>query len=226
MSIFDIAGPIMVGPSSSHTAGACKIGQFASALFHHKPKKVIFNLHGSFAEVFMGHATDKALLGGVLRFRTSDPRIKHSFEIADERGLKYEFKKVDLGANAHPNSVKIELFDGQNQMSVVGQSVGGGMIEIIKVDDFDVHIKGRAGKRLSLVAVHDCCDDVAKTIHNEIEKFEGIQVAEEVGTSYRQKRLTIFGLEGRRMTIPEIKLLEKSISGLDFVRSLSKLQGE
>src|SRR3990167_5414835 len=97
LSIFDIAGPVMVGPSSSHTAGACKIGQFARALFHGTPNKVTFYLHGSFSEVYKGHATDRALLGGVLKFRTSDPRIKESFKIAKQKKIKYEFIKKDLG---------------------------------------------------------------------------------------------------------------------------------
>ena len=85
---FDIAGPIMVGPSSSHTAGAVKIGQMARALFDKTPTKVTFYLHGSFATVYKGHATDKALLAGVMKFRTADPRIKDAFKIAKEKGVK------------------------------------------------------------------------------------------------------------------------------------------
>ena len=109
LSIFDIAGPVMVGPSSSHTAGACKIGQFARALYHKTPKKVTFYLHGSFAEVYKGHATDLALLGGVMKFRTSDPRMKDSFQIAKEKNIEFEFKKKNLGNDFHPNTVKIVL---------------------------------------------------------------------------------------------------------------------
>ncbi|MEK7547642.1 MAG: L-serine ammonia-lyase, iron-sulfur-dependent subunit beta, partial [Patescibacteria group bacterium] len=125
LSIFDIAGPIMVGPSSSHTAGACKIGQFARALFHSTPKKVTFYLHGSFGEVYKGHATDKALLAGVMKFMTSDPRIKDSFEIAKEKEIKYEFITRDLGHAYHPNTVKIVLERGKYRMSVIGSSIGG-----------------------------------------------------------------------------------------------------
>ena len=91
-SLFDVAGPIMVGPSSSHTAGACKIGQIARALFRGTPKDVKFYLYGSFATVYQGHATDKALLAGVIKLWTSDPKIKDAFKIADKKKLKYKFK--------------------------------------------------------------------------------------------------------------------------------------
>lgn len=108
-SVFDIAGPIMVGPSSSHTAGACKIGQIARALFHGTPDKVTFILHGSFATVYKGHSTDRALVGGILKFKTSDPRIKKSFELAKKYGLQFDFKTADLGEKYHPNTVKVIL---------------------------------------------------------------------------------------------------------------------
>lgn len=108
-SIFDIAGPIMVGPSSSHTAGACKIGQLAQAIFDDKPDKVTFLLHGSFATVTQGHATDRALLGGIMKFKTSDPRIKEAFKYAKKFDIQYEFQRTDLGPKYHPNTVKIIL---------------------------------------------------------------------------------------------------------------------
>ncbi|MBT7736327.1 L-serine ammonia-lyase, iron-sulfur-dependent, subunit beta, partial [Candidatus Peregrinibacteria bacterium] len=109
LSVFDVAGPVMVGPSSSHTAGACKIGQFARALFHTTPTKATFYLHGSFAEVYKGHATDKALISGVMKLRTSDPRIKEAFKIAKAKHIECVFKKKDLGEKFHPNTVQIVL---------------------------------------------------------------------------------------------------------------------
>lgn len=223
LSIFDIAGPVMVGPSSSHTAGACKIGQFARALFHHTPHKVTFYLHGSFGEVYKGHATDMALLAGVMKFQTSDPRIKDSFAIADKSGLKYKFIVKDLGAKYHPNTVEIVLEKGKDRMSVIGSSIGGGMIEIVKIDDFDVHLKGRAGKYLSLVICHD---KEPKILHELIKKIEemGINVAEKVQNKYDNKVLTVLSIEGRRITLPEVLELEKNTKGIDFIRSLSKLQ--
>lgn len=224
LSIFDIAGPIMVGPSSSHTAGACKIGQFARALFHKTPKKVTFFLHGSFGEVYKGHATDRALLAGVMKFRTSDSRIKDSFKIAKEKKIDYKFIVKDLGAKFHPNTVKIVLEDSKRKMVVIGSSIGGGMIEIVKIDNFDVLIRGRAGKYLSLVVLHDPDPDILLELTAKIKDLN-ISVADIETTVYKKKMLSVLSLEGRRITLPEVLNLEK-IEGVEFVRSLSKLQKE
>lgn len=213
----------MVGPSSSHTAGACKIGQFARALFHKTPKKVTFYLHGSFGEVYKGHATDRALLAGVMKFQTSDPRIKDSFEIAHQKGIVYHFIKKNLGAKYHPNTVKIVMEKGNYKMSVVGCSIGGGMIEIVKIDNFNVHLKGRAGKYLSLVVCHDKNPHILPELIRKIKGL-GITVVETVQSSFQDKVFTVLSLDGRRITLPEVIELEKGSVGVDFIRSLSKLQ--
>jgi L-serine dehydratase len=225
LSIFDIAGPVMVGPSSSHTAGACKIGQFARALFHRTPKKVTFYLHGSFAEVYKGHATDLALLAGVMKFRTSDSRIKESFSIAKEKGIDYQFKTTNLGEKFHPNSVKIVIESPRHKMSVIGSSIGGGMIDIVQIDDFEVHIPGRAGKCLSLVVCHQQVPGVIPKLIKEIEKLD-INVAEVIKKDFKDKRLSVLGVEGRRITLQEVMTLEKNAENIEFIRSLSKLQSE
>ena len=223
LSIFDIAGPVMVGPSSSHTAGACKIGQFARALFHSTPKKVTFYLHGSFGEVYKGHATDRALLGGVMKFQTSDPRIRDSFEIAKEKKLKYEFIVKELGEKYHPNTVEIVLEDDTHKMSVIGCSIGGGMIEIVKIDNFDVLIHGRAGKYLSLVVCHDEDQKIVDELKEKIAALGEMKVVEQESTHYDKKTLSILSLEGRRIKKNEVIMLEKTTKGVDFIRSLSKL---
>lgn len=223
LSIFDIAGPVMVGPSSSHTAGACKIGQFARALFHNTPTKVTFYLHGSFGEVYKGHATDRALLGGVMKFQTSDPRIKESFEIAHEKQIQYKFIPKDLGAKYHPNTVEVILENKNSKMSVIGSSIGGGMIDIVKIDDFDVHLKGRAGQYLSLVVCHDKNPKILKEVEKKINKLD-INIAEVVESAYKDKRLSVLSIEGKRITLPELMEIEKSTAGVEFIRSLSKLQ--
>ncbi|MBU1151423.1 L-serine ammonia-lyase, iron-sulfur-dependent subunit beta [Patescibacteria group bacterium] len=221
LSVFDIAGPIMIGPSSSHTAGACKIGQFARALFHKTPQKVTFYLHGSFGEVYKGHATDRALLGGVMKFRTSDPRIECAFKVAEEKKIKYKFIKKDLGAKYHPNTVQIVLENKAYKMSIIGSSIGGGMIEIVKIDDFDINLKGRVGKYQSLVVCHDKDSQLLTNIIGRIKKMS-IGVAEVESTSFRKKTLSIISLEGRRILLKEVVELEK-IGGIEFVRALSKL---
>jgi len=223
LSIFDIAGPIMVGPSSSHTAGACKIGQFARALFHDTPKKVTFYLHGSFGEVYKGHATDMALLAGVMKMKTSDPNIKNAFEIAKERHLQYKFIPKDLGPKFHPNTVQIILEDGKNKMSVIGSSIGGGMIEIVKIDEFDVYLKGTAGKHLSLVICHQKNPKIFDGLIKKINKL-GIKIAEIAQSHFKDEILSVLSLEGRRITLEEVMDLERNAEGVDFIRSLSKLQ--
>ena len=108
-SVFDVVGPNMIGPSSSHTAGAARLGKTASKIAGKPVKEVKFLLHGSFAETYKGHGTDKALVGGILGFDPDDARIRNSFDIAKEMGVKFEFIKTDLGENVHPNTVKMEM---------------------------------------------------------------------------------------------------------------------
>lgn len=224
LSIFDIAGPIMVGPSSSHTAGACKIGQFARALFHATPDKVTFYLHGSFGEVYKGHATDRALLAGVLKMRTSDPRLKDSFEIARQKGIKYEFIPQALGKDQHPNTVKIILENQKSKMEVMGRSIGGGMIEIFKIDNFKVNIKGTAGRYLSLVICHKKDPKIVMKIQEKVNHLPGIMVGAIEKCDFGEKSLTILSLEGRRIKLPEVFELEKSMPEIEYIRSLSKLE--
>ncbi len=140
--VFDIIGPIMIGPSSSHTAGACRISKTARAICGEGYNHVEFKLHGSFAATYKGHGTDKALLAGALGFDTDDERLRNSFEIADKEGLKYDFTISDLG-KVHPNSVKVIFSYPDGSVSeVVGSSIGGGNIEIIEVDGSPVSYTG------------------------------------------------------------------------------------
>lgn len=137
-TLFDIMGPIMVGPSSSHTAGACRIARVARKISGKDLIKVTFYLHGSFAQTYLGHGTDKALVAGALGFNVDDERIKNSFEIANQRGLEFSFEKVDLGEDFHPNTVRIKMEypDGRIAM-VTGSSIGGGNIIITNIDGID-----------------------------------------------------------------------------------------
>ena len=142
MKIFDILGPIMIGPSSSHTAGACRIGNMARGIAGKGFTKVTFELHGSFAETYKGHGTDRALLAGILGFEPDDERLRDSFKYAKEKGIEYEFIKKDLG-NVHPNTVKIILYyPSGNQFYVTGSSIGGGNIVIIDINGNSVTFTG------------------------------------------------------------------------------------
>lgn len=137
-SLFDIMGPIMIGPSSSHTAGACRIARVARKISGKDLIKVTFYLHGSFAETYLGHGTDKALVAGALGMGVDDERLRDSFKIAKERGISFSFEKVNLGEDAHPNTVRIvmEYPDGRIA-TVTGCSIGGGNILITEIDGIE-----------------------------------------------------------------------------------------
>ncbi len=145
--IFDVIGPVMVGPSSSHTAGAVKIGNMAAQIFNKEIVKVEFFLHGSFAKTYQGHGTDKALLAGVMGMLPDAKGIKHAFELAEKSKIKYQFIEQDLG-EVHPNTVKIKLYnkeevvDRDDKVEVTGSSIGGGKILVTRINTFDVEIDG------------------------------------------------------------------------------------
>ena len=142
IDIFDIIGPIMVGPSSSHTAGAVRIGRMARTLLGEEPVKAVMYLHGSFAETGVGHGTDLALVAGLLGMASDDYDIPRSFEIADERGLEYAFEAIDL-RDAHPNSVLMELVGAQGAtLSMQACSIGGGRILVNKIDGVELNFTG------------------------------------------------------------------------------------
>lgn len=140
-SAFDIIGPVMVGPSSSHTAGALRIARMARKLLGQDPSAVVFELMGSFAETYRGHGTDQALTAGILGFATDDSRIPRALEMAKALGISVVFTKVS-GALYHPNTVRIKLTDGVDDVDIVGTSLGGGKIELIEIDAFPVHLSG------------------------------------------------------------------------------------
>lgn len=143
MILTDIIGPIMVGPSSSHTAGAVRIGIVSRKLLAEEITSAKILLHGSFLATGRGHGTDRAIVAGLLGMKVDDPRIPHSFEIARERGLDFSFGSIDLGDNFHPNSVKIYLKGcSGKELEIVGSSIGGGQIRIVEIDGIAVNFSG------------------------------------------------------------------------------------
>lgn len=141
-SVFDILGPIMIGPSSSHTAGAARLGKVARGIAGEDFKAVTFYLHGSFAKTYKGHGTDRALVAGVLGMETYDERLRNALFIAKDMGIDIKFVETDLG-DEHPNTVNIEFEknDG-SKISVQGASIGGGNIIINKIQGDSVEFTG------------------------------------------------------------------------------------
>lgn len=151
MNLFDIMGPIMVGPSSSHTAGAARIGRVARSLLGEEPRKAELLLHGSFASTGKGHGTHQALIAGLLGMAPDDSRLPDSFRLAEERGLEFHFDTCTL-RDAHPNSVLIRLTGSSGRtMEMGGASLGGGRVKVFEVDGMECTFSGE----LPTLVVHN-----------------------------------------------------------------------
>ena len=142
VSLLDIIGPVMVGPSSSHTAGACRIGLLARGLVGGTPERARIELHGSFARTGEGHGTDKAIAGGLMGFRPDDDRLRAALEIAEREGLAYAFEKTTIAEDAHPNTVRITLERGKRTHVMIGESLGAGRVHVKEIDGYPVSVHG------------------------------------------------------------------------------------
>ncbi len=139
-TIFDIIGPVIIGPSSSHTAGAVRIGYLAGKIFGEKPKKITFKLYNSFAKTGKGHGTPKALLGGVLGYGVDNAAIKNAFELATNEGIEYSFEFLE-DFSRHPNCVDI-ILENSDRMEISGSSLGAGDIAITSINGYKFNING------------------------------------------------------------------------------------
>lgn len=152
ISAFDVLGPNMIGPSSSHTAGAVAIALLAKNMIPGSIKAVEFILYGSFAKTYKGHGTDRALLGGIMGFQTDDRRIKQSFELADEQGLEYVFTINEKETEVHPNTVDVRMTNEvDNVVTVRGESLGGGKVRIVRINQVEVDFTGEYS---TMIVIH------------------------------------------------------------------------
>src|SRR3954452_10028477 len=142
VSRLDIIGPVMVGPSSSHTAGACRIGLLARGLVGGTPERAEVELHGSFARTGEGHGTDKAIVGGLMGFRPDDERLRDALGIAEREALDYTFEKTTIAEDAHPNTVRITLERGDRKAVMMGASLGAGRVLVNEIDGSPVEVTG------------------------------------------------------------------------------------
>ncbi|WP_313339457.1 L-serine ammonia-lyase, iron-sulfur-dependent subunit beta [Sedimentibacter sp.] len=171
--VFDILGPIMIGPSSSHTAGAARLAKVASIIAGGKIAKVEFLLYGSFAQTYKGHGTDKALVAGILNMEPWDDNLKSSFKIAEEKGIELIFTETDSG-DVHPNTVKFIITkDDGNITEVTGSSIGGGNITVISIDGQNVEF---TGERPTILTNHKDLPGVISKISSILYK-ENINIA-------------------------------------------------
>ena len=135
-SVFDMIGPIMIGPSSSHTAGVVRIGLAAHKILGDVPEDAEITFYNSFARTYEGHGSDRAILGGLMGFKTDDKRLKESIDIASKQGLLYHFKSVGNASTLHPNSIRVKIRKGEKVVEVLGESLGGGVINIAELNGF------------------------------------------------------------------------------------------
>jgi L-serine dehydratase len=135
-SIFDMIGPVMIGPSSSHTAGVVRIAKAAVKILGAIPDKAEITFYNSFARTYEGHGSDRAILAGLMDFNTDDKRIRDAIEIAGQSGLKYHYKSVGNASTLHPNSIRLVISKGDRTIEVLGESKGGGIINIAEVNGF------------------------------------------------------------------------------------------
>lgn len=182
MDIFDILGPVMVGPSSSHTAGAVRIGLIARKLLGSQPTKAHIYLHGSFAATGVGHGTDRALIAGLLGMFPDDINIPKSFELAKEKGLEFVFEQKNI-KDAHPNTTRLDIEDGDGKnLSLQASSIGGGRIVITRIDNMEVNFSGEK-PTLIIQSVDEkgCLAGITKTISDNEINIATMQL-------YREKR--------------------------------------
>ena len=162
ISVFDVLGPNMIGPSSSHTAGAALIASLAQKMINGPLVKVEFTLYGSFAKTYRGHGTDKALLGGIMGFSADDMRIRESFRIAKERGLDFSFSVNEEETEVHPNTVDIVMTNAAGQrMEIRGESLGGGKVRIARINQVQVDFSGEYS---AVIVIHQDKPGVAAHI--------------------------------------------------------------
>jgi len=135
-SIFDMIGPVMIGPSSSHTAGVLRIAKVAVKILGVIPDQAEITFYNSFARTYEGHGSDRAILAGLMDFDTDDKRIREAIDIAQQSGLKYHFKSVGNASTLHPNSIRLIISKGERSIEVLGESRGGGVINIAEVNGF------------------------------------------------------------------------------------------
>ncbi|WP_457638484.1 L-serine ammonia-lyase, iron-sulfur-dependent subunit beta [Oceanithermus sp.] len=218
MGILDMIGPVMVGPSSSHTAGAVRIAWLARQLLEKPPRQVKFGLHGSFAKTGKGHGTQLALLAGVLGLTPDDERIKEAPEIARQSGLQYAFEEVELG-DVHPNTVRIWLSsEGENHV-VTGSSIGGGLVRIWKIDGLDAYLSGEAP---ALLVRHEDKPGVIARVAAVVAD-EGINIARIVSGREKRGGDALMSLELDRELSQEALSYLLHLSYVNWARTLKKL---
>ncbi|GGB02994.1 L-serine ammonia-lyase, iron-sulfur-dependent, subunit beta [Macrococcus hajekii] len=213
-SAFDVIGPIMVGPSSSHTAGAVRIGSAARTVLGTEPEKIHISYYESFAETHLGHGTDLAIIAGLLDFDPEDPRVKTSIEIAKEKGIDIEFvEETGTSIGDHPNTALVKLDAGDKHVEVLGNSIGGGTIKLRSI-----HINGACvvmNHTLPLIVLYG--DSPIAEFNSCIARmFDlGVKVNEEIKSNYNDHHLIAIQLY-KPIKLETYEALKKEYPNIEF----------
>ena len=217
-SVFDVIGPVMVGPSSSHTAGAVKIGYFSRIINGQTPKEVKLLMHGSFGKVYKGHCTDKAIVGGLLGLLPHSDQIDKAYEMAEEAGMKVVLKASNLGDTVHPNSVRIIMINEDGtEHRVRAKSIGGGKIVIREIDKIDCQIDMSYS---CLIILFDNLKVDALDLLLEVKKINGHIV--HFDTSH-YKDVSLLEVEVKDHFSADLIHILDSIEGVEYARYLNHL---
>lgn len=217
--VFDILGPVMIGPSSSHTAGAARLAKVAGIIAGGKITKVSFLLHGSFAQTYKGHGTDKALVAGILNMDPWDENLKSSFKIAEEKGIEIIFAETDLG-DVHPNTVKFIITKADGSITeVTGSSIGGGNITVINIDGQVVEF---TGERPTILTSHKDLPGVISKISSILYE-ENINIANMRVFRSQKGKMQTMALETDSLISESLMNKIKNIKEIENVKFINPL---
>ncbi|WP_312700427.1 L-serine ammonia-lyase, iron-sulfur-dependent subunit beta [Sedimentibacter sp.] len=217
--VFDILGPIMIGPSSSHTAGAARLAKVAGIIAGGKIARVNFLLHGSFAQTYKGHGTDKALVAGILNMDPWDEDLKSSFKIAEEKGIEIVFTETDLG-EVHPNTVKFIITKTDGSVTeVTGSSIGGGNITVINIDGQTVEF---TGERPTILTSHRDLPGVISKISSILYE-ENINIANMRVFRSQKGKMQTMALETDSLISESLMKKIKNIKEIENVKFINPL---
>ncbi|MCL4125964.1 UNVERIFIED_CONTAM: hypothetical protein GTU68_012041 [Idotea baltica] len=201
-------GPIMIGPSSSHTGGVAKIGRVTRHLLGEMPTNSVITFYNSFSRTYEGHGSDRAIIGGLLDMAPDDERIKQAFEHADQQGLNYSFKAVHNASALHPNSIRMQLEGSRKKINVLGVSRGGGLISIVEIDGFSCDFSAHAH---TLIAT-------AKDVHGSIAFISNVIAHEDCNIATMTVNRS--GKNDRAKLVMELDSDIRSLT-IDYLRSLN-----
>lgn len=221
IGIFDVLGPIMIGPSSSHTAGAARLGKIARTIVNKPIKDVTFLLHGSFKETYKGHGTDRALVAGILGMMPDDERLRDALLIAEKEGLEVHFLPADLG-QVHPNTVKILMTDCDDiNWEVLGSSIVGGLVEIYEINGNKVKITGE------YPTIITCHDDIPGTVSKVSTLFydNDINIAHMTLVRSQKGKDATMTFEVNNNVSEELIAAIKAVEGVNRVILINSLGG-